>query len=60
MPIRSILEAPELGAPRYNGQNVGFQWSPLWRGSTVCGYVHLHKIKYIHTIIIQILRKLKK
>ena len=28
----------ELGTPRYNGQNVGPQWCPLQRGSTV--YVH--------------------
>ena len=35
MPFGNILEAPELGTPRYNGQNVGPQRCPLQRGSTV-------------------------
>ena len=28
-PTGNIPEAPELGTPRYNGQNVGSQWCPL-------------------------------
>ena len=40
----NILEATELGIPRYNGQNLGSQWCPLLRGSTVCknyeSYIH--------------------
>jgi len=29
IPAGNILEAPELGTPRYEGQNVGLQWCPL-------------------------------
>ena len=28
-PTGNIPEAPELGTPRYKGQNVGSQWCPL-------------------------------
>ena len=31
----NIPEAPELGTPRFYGQNFGSQWCPLLRGSTV-------------------------
>ena len=34
-PTGNILEASELGTSPYNGQNVGSQWCPLQRGSTV-------------------------
>ena len=41
----NIPEAPELGTPRYNGQNVGPQRCPLYRSFTVvskfCKYNHL-------------------
>ena len=29
IPAGNILEAPELGTPRYEEQNVGLQWCPL-------------------------------
>ena len=34
-PTENIPEAPELGTPRYKGQNFGSQWCPLLRGSTI-------------------------
>ena len=34
-PTGNIPETPELGTPRYNGENFGSQWCLLLRGSTV-------------------------
>ena len=47
-----ILEAPELGTPRYNGQNVGSQWCLLKRGSTVSPWlVVINFITIIHIAV---------
>ena len=37
-PTGNIPETSELGTPLHNGQNFGFQWCPLLRGSTVVAF----------------------
>ena len=46
----NILEATELGIPRYNGQILGSQWCPLLRGSTVCKNYESSLSRNLHSL----------
>ena len=46
----NILEATELGIPRYNGQILGSQWCPLLRGSTVCKNYEFSLSRNLHSL----------